>query len=296
VIVMALGVMAVAGSASAHDTSSRDDSARAASARGAPASAAARPRAALRAVRLTTRRGRPLPGRWQSWADAALVPTVRGRVVVRVARCPARRSAAGCVYTRRPRTIWLRPGLRDPRGVMLHELGHVYDLLVMNNRDRGRFRRIVAGRGARRPWWRGSEPLAEQFAEAYSWCARFARIVSIRRYSSYSYRPSGRQHRRICAVITRAAGDRAPAVPPLAVPPVTGPHPLPPAPPSSAPGVVPGDPKNDPGPQKPEDPDEPEREDRDEPEPEPAPAPLPVPTTTPSPLPTPPPLPVGPPG
>ena len=46
-------------------------------------------------------------------------------------------------------------------------------------------------RRGRAKWWRGAEPLAEQFAEAYSWCARYARIVSIARYSSYDYRPTG---------------------------------------------------------------------------------------------------------
>jgi hypothetical protein len=194
---------------------------------------------------------------------------VLGRVVVRRVRCPARPAAAGCVYTRRPRTIFLRPGLRDPRGVLLHELGHVYDLRVMNNRDRGRFRRIVGARRSARKWWRGSRPLAEQFAEAYSWCARYARIVSIKRYSTYAYRPSARQHRRICALIVRAAGDRAPSVAAPQPPVVTGPHPPPPAPPSSAPGTVPGDPERDPGPQEPEDPEAPPEE------PEPAPLPLP---------------------
>jgi len=97
-----------------------------------PASA----RAAKGAVKLVTPRGGPLKGRWQDWADRALVPTVTGRVKVRLVPCPARPAAAGCVYTRRPRTVFLRPGLRDPRGVLLHELGHVYDLRVMNNRDR----------------------------------------------------------------------------------------------------------------------------------------------------------------
>jgi hypothetical protein len=155
---------------------------------GAGAGAAKQRRAAVGAVKLMTPGGKALPGRWQSWADASLVPTVLGRVVVRRARCPARPAAAGCVYTRRPRTIWLRPGLRDPRGVLLHELGHVYDLLVMNNRDRARFRRIVVGRGSARKWWKGARPPAEQFAGAYSWCARYARIVSITRYSSYAYR------------------------------------------------------------------------------------------------------------
>ena len=240
--------------------------------------------ARIGAVKLVTPRGKPLAAPWQPWADAALVPTVVGRVTVRRARCPARPSAAGCVYTRRPRTIWLRPGIDDPRGVLLHELGHVFDLTVMNDRDRGRFRRIM-GRGSAR-WWRGRLPLAEQFAEAYSWCARYARIVSIARYSSYRYRPTAREHRAVCRMIRRAAADHTPARKPADVPVVTGSHPPPPPPPSSAPGTVPGDPQHDPGPQKPS----------PTPTPTPGPAvpvPLPTPSATqpPSPLPTPPPLP-----
>ena len=76
---------------------------------------------------------------------------------------------------------------------MLHELGHVYDLTVLSNRDRGQFRRIM-----RRPhaqWWKGKTPLAEWFAEAYSWCARYSRIVSVERYAIYDYDPTPTQHR-----------------------------------------------------------------------------------------------------
>jgi hypothetical protein len=232
------------------------------------------PRAAKGAVQLVTPRGRPLRGRWQGWAGRALVPTVRGRVRVRFARCPARPAAAGCVYTRRPRTIFVRPGLHDPRGVLLHELGHVYDLKVMNNRDRGAFRRIMGREAAR--WWKGARPLAEQFAEAYSWCARYARIVSIARYSSYDYRPTARQHRRICRLVHAAAVDRRAARRPAEVPVVTRPHPPPPPPPSDAPGTVPGDPERDPG-AKP----------TPTPAPQPAPIPLPTPGGTPIPLPLP---------
>jgi len=248
------------------------------------AGAAAGGIARLHAVKLVTPRGKPLPGHWQRWASAALTPTVTGRVVVRLARCPARPSAAGCVYTRRPRTIWLRPGTADPRGVLLHELGHVFDLTVMNNRDRGRFRRIM--RRAHASWWRGSLPLAEQFAEAYSWCARYARIVSIARYSSYRYRPTSRQHRAVCRLIRRAAADREPARKPVGTPVVTGPDPSPPPPPSSAPGTVPGDPQRDPGPQ----PQKPKPTPTPTPTPG-VPVPLPTPSSTPAPLPTPPPLP-----
>jgi len=239
--------------------------------RARPASA----RAAKGAVKLVTPRGKPLRGDWQGWADRALVPTVVGRVRVRLQRCPARPAAAGCVYTRRPRTVFLRPRLRDPRGVLLHELGHVYDLTVMNNRDRGVFRRLMKRRAAR--WWKGARPLAEQFAEAYSWCARYARIVSIARYSSYGYRPSARQHKQICKLVRRAAVDRRAAKRPADVPVVTRPHPPPPPPPSSAPGVVPGDPQRDPGPGPTPTPT---------PTPGVGPVPLPVPTPT-SPLPLP---------
>ena len=230
------------------------------------------------AVKLVTPRGNALRGPWQRYADRALVPTVHGRVRVRVQRCPARPASAGCVYTKRPRTIFVRPGLRDPRGVLLHELGHVYDLTVMNNRDRGAFRRIM--RRSKAKWWRGSEPLAEQFAEAYSWCARYARIVSIARYSSYDYRPTARQHKRICKLVRSAAGDRRAAAKPPALPVVTRPHDPPPPPPSSAPGTVPGDPQRDPG-AKP----------TPTPTSTPLPVPIPTPTGTAPPLPTPPPLP-----
>ena len=203
-------------------------------------------RAAKGAVKLVTPRGRALKGPWQAWANRALVPTVRGRVRVRMQRCPALPAAAGCVYTKRPRTIYVRPGLRDPRGVLLHELGHVFDLKVMNNRDRGAFRRLMRRRSAR--WWRGARPLGEQFAEAYSWCARYARIVSIAKYSSYDYRPTARQHKRICRLVHAAAADRRVARKAPELPPVTRPHDPPPPPPSEAPGTVPGDPKRDPTP------------------------------------------------
>ena len=48
------------------------------------------------AVKLVTPRGKALSGPWQRYADRALVPTVHGRVRVRVQRCPARPASAGC--------------------------------------------------------------------------------------------------------------------------------------------------------------------------------------------------------
>ena len=180
--------------------------------------------------------GRALHGSWQRWARASLMPTVGGRVTLKLTGCPSLPRAAGCVYRKRPRTIYMKPGLRRPRSVLLHELGHLYDLRVMNNRDRGRFRKILRAR--KRAWWKGKIPLAEQFAEAYSFCARYSRIIAISRYSTYNYAPSRRQHAKVCALIVAVARDRKPAAPAPQAPVVTRPDPQPPPqpPPNSAPG------------------------------------------------------------
>jgi hypothetical protein len=199
------------------------------------------------------------------------MPTPKGKIRVRFATCPALPRAAGCVYTRHARTIWLRLAAGDPRGTILHELGHAFDLLVMSNRDRAGVSRIF--HRARRAWWKGKIPTAEWFAEGYSWCARYARIRSLRRYASYHYRPSAVQHRKLCALIRHAAADRHPGQPAPSAPPVTRSDPPPPPPPSPAPGTVPGDPNHDPGPTTPEDPNA-------------------APTPTPTPGPAPPPLPI----
>lgn len=207
-------------------------------------------------VKLVQRDGTPLSGRWQSWADASLMPTVSGRVTIRLARCPDLPRAAGCVYTGRPRQIWLRPGSGDARGALLHELGHVFDLLVMRNSDRAAVKRILR-RPARQPWWRGQTPVAEHFAEGYSWCGRYARIRSLRGYASYRYDPRPAQHRRLCALIRRAAADRNPPQAAPDTPATTRADPPAPPPPSPEPGTVPGDPARDPGPTLPEDPNQP---------------------------------------
>ncbi|MDP9295033.1 MAG: hypothetical protein M3O90_11525 [Actinomycetota bacterium] len=129
-------------------------------------------------------------------------------------------------------------------------------------------------RASRRRWWAGKIPLAEQFAEAYSFCARYRRIVSIAQFATYDYRPSRRQHESVCKLIRDAARDRAPSKPPADTPPVTRSDPVPPPQSPSSPGTVPNGPAPSPTPQ---------------PKPTPTPTPAPVPIL---PLPTPPPLPV----
>src|SRR4051794_22115269 len=192
--------------------------------------------AARGAVRLLVPSGAPLGGQWQAWANASLVPTVRGTVTVRATGCPGLPKVAGCVYTVQPRVVYLKRGISNPRGVLLHELGHVYDLTVLSDADRGGFRKIMGASHTR--WWSGKRPLAEWFAEAYSWCARYARIVSVKRYAIYEYDPTPGQHRKTCSLIKVAARDRTPPVPPKAPPVVTG-DPAPPAAPPGEPVVAP---------------------------------------------------------
>ena len=77
----------------------------------------------------------------------------------------------------------------------------------------------------RRPhaqWWKGNTPLAEWFAEAYSWCARYSQIESVADYAIYDYDPTPTQHRSTCTLIKRAARDKTPPKPPSAPPVVTG--------------------------------------------------------------------------
>jgi hypothetical protein len=64
----------------------------------------------------------------------------------------------------------------------------VFDLAVLDDRDRARFRAIMHRPGWQ--WWTGRTPLAEWFAEGYSWCARYARMASVGRYALYRYRPT----------------------------------------------------------------------------------------------------------
>jgi len=231
-------------------------------------------------VQLVKRGGAPVGGRWQEWADAARMPTVATKVKLRLKPCPALRSASGCVYSARPRRIYIRPDVETPHALLLHELGHVYDLLVLSRKDRRHFKKLFPRR-MRRGWWYAGDrvPMAEWFAEAYSFCARYEEIKSVKRYSSYRYRPKPRTHREACRLIEHAAIDSRPPEPPRNPPPAT-PDPAPPPSPQPEPGVVPGDPDRDPGPQK-------------DPPPDGSPVPgVPAPPPAPPlPVPTPPPLP-----
>ena len=197
---------------------------------------AAKPRPG-RAV-LVTPKGRPLPGPYQRWVNRAKVPTVRGRVRIVLTGCPRRPRFAGCVFSKRKSTIYMKRRTSHTREVLLHELGHLFDLRVLGRADRRDFKRIM-GR-PRRSWYRGVNPPAEQFAEAYALCALRKRI-NRRVTGGYGFKTGPQRHRRSCAVITRTVTPKSP----------------PPAPPPNPPPVSQPPPQSEPPPGQPEQEEEP---------------------------------------
>ena len=178
---------------------------------------------------LLSAKGTPLGDPYRRWVRKALVPVVGGRLRVYLTGCPGKPKAAGCVFYRHPRRVYLKRSARGLAGVFYHELGHLFDFRVLNDRDRRQFRRLMGQQGRR--WaWSGRNPPAELFAEAYSWCARFGEIRSIGRFATYGYDPSPRQHRAACLLIRRAARDESAPRKPSSPPAVTEPHPPPPPP------------------------------------------------------------------
>jgi hypothetical protein len=177
--------------------------------------------------------GRPVRGNYHRWLHSAKVPLVKGRIMLIRRGCPGRPRFVGCVFTRHPKRIYLRPGARAPRAVFYHELGHTFDMRVLRHRDRRAFRRIMhMGRPA---WWAGPEAPVELFAEGYGACARLGLKRRPRSHSIYGYRPTLKQHRAVCKLIIRRGRPTkkrrkpqpAPKPPPVIAEP---PRPAPPAP------------------------------------------------------------------
>jgi hypothetical protein len=155
--------------------------------------------ATAHAVTLVSPSGDPRIARFQAWANTAAVPTPTGVVDLVFATCPDAISD-GCIYHGAPPTIFLGPEVRD-RPILLHELGHAFDAQRLTPAYRSAFERIF---GDTRPWRSPPNSPHERFAEAYSLCARHPRIA--RTYTAaYGYRATPGQHRRVCALIQRAA-------------------------------------------------------------------------------------------
>jgi hypothetical protein len=163
--------------------------------------------------------GRPIGGKVHTWMHAAKVPLVGGRVQIRREGCPGYPTFVGCVISSRPRTLYLRHGSRRPRAVLYHELGHVFDIRVLNGHERRRFKRIL---GVHSGWFEGGLPPAEWFADGYATCAKRRRLSRRATPTAYGYAPTIRQHARVCRLIQAAAAPRGrppqlPANPPAVI-------------------------------------------------------------------------------
>jgi hypothetical protein len=167
-----------------------------------------------------------------AWLHQAKAPLVDGRVHVLIGGCPGAPLFVGCIFTKRPRVIYLSPAARRPRAVLYHELGHTFDLRVLRPRDRKRFKRLVGIRT--RGWFSSSPPAAEWFADAYTLCAERERLRRARPATPYGYRATPRRQRVICSLIRRAdnrhkrGGKRRKPRPPGDAPRVAEPHAPPP--------------------------------------------------------------------
>jgi hypothetical protein len=140
---------------------------------------------------------------YQSWADQSLVPTPAGTVVVHLEPCPnAPAWAAGCAVPEQ-RTIYLGPTART-KDRFLHELGHIFDATTMTDPLREAFEDIIRFRGTAWIASASTNPPNEQFAEAFSLCARH-RTVHGMWGGMYGYSPTATPHRQACTVIREAA-------------------------------------------------------------------------------------------
>ena len=134
--------------------------------------------------------GTVAPQPYQSWVDRANVPTIDATVTLRLDGCG---DLPGCV-TDGEMAIDLDPEWATPH-VLLHELGHLFDDR-MPSWARDRFQGLVGARS-----WLSSGD--EQFAEAYSLCAR-KRSSRYQAAEGYRYDPTPAEHRQACGLIRRA--------------------------------------------------------------------------------------------
>jgi hypothetical protein len=161
------------------------------------------PSAASAGMRLALPDGKPAPQRYQRWVDGAVIPAPSRTVTLHIAACPGGPAWAGGCALPQGKQVYMLPHAAGPH-VLFHELGHVFDAYELTLPRRKAFQRIVGKPGP----WRGApetDPPIEQFAEAYSLCARKP-AISEREFAMYGYSPTPAMHRRVCALIGRASG------------------------------------------------------------------------------------------
>jgi hypothetical protein len=156
------------------------------------------------------------PQPFRRWVAGAAIPTPPIAVVLNIGACPGGPSWAAACALPASREIWLtREGLQP--STFFHELGHIFDAAVLTDDLRARFAALIHRRGE---WaWTATNrnPPIEQFAEAYSMCARHPIIRAVA-YGNYDYTPTPAVHREACALIRLAASRHVPSPPPVPAP------------------------------------------------------------------------------
>ena len=140
------------------------------------------------------------------------VPLPRGPVAVLRQPCPGYPGALGCVVSLQPDTIFWLDG---DRATLEHELGHIFDRRQLDDGERNAIKRRLhktrmawcdtATYMALRDQTPENSPPCEDFADAYMNCRMRKQADDDNFEVSYGYNPTRRAHRRMCALIRRAA-------------------------------------------------------------------------------------------
>lgn len=130
----------------------------------------------------------PPDAQFQSWLDRSFMPTPDLTVAVSddYSGCGDPNWTFGCSLVE-PATIW---SVRS-RDVFLHEVGHLYDGLILDDADRAWFMRLYNGR-------RWTDAIGEKFADTYSLCARRKKLRPGRSYFIFGGLPKGSKVMRGC--------------------------------------------------------------------------------------------------
>jgi hypothetical protein len=143
--------------------------------------------------------GAPAVAQFQTWVDKAGVPTPPGAVNLVLSGCPVG-AEPGCIVHGAQPTIYLGREVQD-RQTLLHEVGHAFDATVLTDAYRAAFSGLV---GDRRAWRSPPNSPHEKFAEAYALCALKPKLRRTHT-AAYALRVTPRLHKRVCALIRRAA-------------------------------------------------------------------------------------------
>ena len=160
-------------------------------------------------------------------AIRARVPLPPRLPTVIYAPCPDNQDAAGCaaveitpdghggfVCADADGCIWLAD--RGDRFARAHELGHIFDAQVLDDRDRARFTRLLGFRRGR-PWFSDDDRASpgEVFADLYAECRlnitpwghrRKGGVIVGATPISYDSTPSPARYRAMCAAIRFVSG------------------------------------------------------------------------------------------